>query len=86
MAPQAAKGWARAGDRALEPKPAILRLLLEQILRGNPVSDACVRAVCANRAFLLRVQSECLPLARLMPLGRQSLERARNLKWARNRS
>ena len=64
---QAAKGLAKAGDRLQEPKPAVSKALFIKIASRNPITAPFVQAVWVSWTFLLRVQSECLQLARQMP-------------------
>ena len=73
---QAAKCLALSGDRKNAPKPAVSRTLLVKIISRNALQAAFARAVWASWTCLLRVRSECPPLARQLPrekMGRDSV-------------
>ena len=64
---QSAEDFVRSGDRINALEPAVARALLAKILTTKNLPDAFVPAVWVSWSFLLRAQSECLPLGGQLP-------------------
>ena len=55
---KAARGLAKAGDKARAPKPAVAQRLFGKILLSSGLADEFTEALWASWSFSLRVQSE----------------------------
>ena len=73
---QAARGRAGAGNWAHAPKLAVTGGLFGEILRHISLSDEFTRALWFSWTFLVRVQSECLPLASQPPTEKMDADSA----------
>ena len=55
---KAARGLAKAGDKARAPKPAVAQRLFGKILLSSGLADEFTEALWASWSFSLRAQSE----------------------------
>ena len=56
------------------PEPAITKTLFVRMLRSARMADEFIQAISVSWAYLLRAQSECLPVIRQMPSVRMEEE------------
>ena len=60
----ASHGLAKSGDNAFAPRPAITTRQLVQLINTRGLGGSLARIALLSWVFLLRVQSECIPLTR----------------------